>query len=115
MEEMLKVSKILFCRLTPARDLLPPISEGWEHIDSLLPADLSAPLSEAEGALSGEGNGGDSMVLELDEKEKETVKRALVTLEDELKTVRMKTDKREVRSALHDDEYMIERILKKVA
>ena len=55
------------------------------------------------------------MVLELDEKEKETVKHALEVLEEELKTVRLKTDKRELRAAIHDDEYMIERILRKVA
>lgn len=51
----------------------------------------------------------------MDEKEKETVKHALEVLEEELKTVRLKTDKGELRAAIHDDEYMIERILRKVA
>ena len=55
------------------------------------------------------------MVVDLDEKEKEIVKHALEVLEDELKTERLKTDKRDWRASIHDEEEMIHRVLKKVA
>jgi hypothetical protein len=55
------------------------------------------------------------MVLELDENERGTVRHALETLEDELRTIRLRTDRREVRAALHDEEDSIKRLLKKVA
>lgn len=46
---------------------------------------------------------GDIKVIELDETEKETLKHALEVLEEELKSERIKTDKREWRAALHDE------------
>jgi len=55
------------------------------------------------------------MVLELDEKEKETLRYALEVLEEELKSERLKTDKRELRAAIHDEEYVVKKILEKVA
>ena len=42
---------------------------------------------------------GDIMVPELDEKEKETLRHALGVLEEELKSERVKTDKRQRRAA----------------
>lgn len=65
--------------------------------------------------LSGDTTGGDIMVLELDEREKEMLKHALEVLEEELKSERVKTDKRVWRAALHDEEYVVKKILKKVA
>ncbi|HAM52580.1 MAG TPA: hypothetical protein DCP92_18470 [Nitrospiraceae bacterium] len=61
------------------------------------------------------GQGGDSMVLELDAKERETLKRALEVLEEKLRNERVKTGKREWRASLRDEEDSIKRILKKVA
>ena len=55
------------------------------------------------------------MVLELDEKEKETLRHALEVLEEELKSERLKTDKREQRAAIYDEEYVVKKILNKVA
>jgi hypothetical protein len=57
---------------------------------------------------------GDIMVPALDEKEKETLRHALGVLEEDLKSERVKTDKREWRAALHDEEYVVKKILKKV-
>ena len=54
-------------------------------------------------------------VLELDEKERELLKRALETFEGELKDVIVRTDKRELRVALHEDEAVIKKILEKVS
>lgn len=62
-----------------------------------------------------EGVGGDIMVLELDEKEKVTLKHALEVVADELKTERLKTDDREVRASIHEEEETVQMILKKVA
>ncbi len=55
------------------------------------------------------------MVLELDEIQKAMLKKALQDEEDELKDARVRTDKRELRVAIHEDEAVIESILKKVA
>jgi hypothetical protein len=55
------------------------------------------------------------MVLELDEREKMILKKALKDEEEELKDVRLRTDKEELRVAIHDDEVVIEKLLKKVA
>jgi hypothetical protein len=55
------------------------------------------------------------MILELDEKEKETLRHALEVLEEELKVERLRTDKRDFRAALRDEEDSVKRILRKVA
>jgi hypothetical protein len=55
------------------------------------------------------------MVLELDTQERQIVKYALEVLEEELRTERAKTDKMELKAAIHDEEYAVRRILKKVA
>ncbi len=55
------------------------------------------------------------MVLELDDREKEIVKRALESFEKELRGEIVKTDKREWKAALHDDEAVIKKILEKVS
>jgi len=55
------------------------------------------------------------MVLDLDEKEREIVRHALEILEEELKSERVRTDRREWRAALHEDEDAIKRILEKVS
>ncbi len=60
-------------------------------------------------------NGGETMILEIDEKEREMLKYALEFLEEEIRSERMKTDKRVYRAALNDEEDSIKRILKKVA
>ena len=60
-------------------------------------------------------NWGGDMVLEIDEKDREILRHALEVLEEELKAERLKTDKREFRAALHDEEDSIKRILRKVA
>ncbi len=54
------------------------------------------------------------MVLELNDKEQEIVKRALETFEHELRDVLLKTDKFEARHELHDEEAMVKKILEKV-
>jgi hypothetical protein len=55
------------------------------------------------------------MVLELDNNEKEALMHALETAEDQLKTERMKTDDRELRECLREDQYLLTRILQKMA
>lgn len=55
------------------------------------------------------------MVLELDKREKEVLKRALETFEDELRDEIVKTDNRQWRSALHDEETIVKKILEKVS
>jgi hypothetical protein len=55
------------------------------------------------------------MVIELDENERVILKKALEDEEEELKDARLRTDKRELRAAIHDDETVIEKILRKVA
>lgn len=54
------------------------------------------------------------MVLELDEKELETVKHALVTFEDELRIVRVRTDRKEAKAELHSEEDVAKRILERI-
>lgn len=54
------------------------------------------------------------MVLELDEKEKEMVKRALKSFEEELRSVRVKTDKKEWKAELHSDEDVARKILEDI-
>ncbi len=55
------------------------------------------------------------MVLELDDKEKEILKRALESFEEELRGEIVKTDKRKWKAALHDDEIIIKKILERVS
>jgi hypothetical protein len=55
------------------------------------------------------------MVLEIDEKGRETLRHALEVLEEELRVERLKTVKREFRAALHDEEDSVKRILRKLA
>ena len=55
------------------------------------------------------------MVLELDEKEREVLRHVLESMVGELQTERAKTDDREVKTAIHDEEDSVRRILKKVA
>jgi hypothetical protein len=55
------------------------------------------------------------MVFELDENEKEIVKHALEVFEKELWEKRVKTDRREWKAAIHDEEDAVKRILRKVA
>ena len=74
---------------------------------------ISSPLKRAS-FLRGKNRGG-GMVLEIDENERETLRHALEVLEEELKVERLKTDKREFRAALHDEEDSVRRILRKVA
>jgi len=55
------------------------------------------------------------MVLEIDEKERETLRHALQILEETLKSERARTAKQELRAALRDEEDSVKRILRKVA
>ncbi len=55
------------------------------------------------------------MVLELDEKEKEVVRFALESFEDELKDERLKTDKKLMREALRHEEDLLKRVLERVS
>jgi hypothetical protein len=55
------------------------------------------------------------MKLELDYKEKEALKHALEVLDSQLKDERAKTDDRKMRECLREDQYLLERILHKVA
>lgn len=55
------------------------------------------------------------MVLELDNKEKEVLKQALKSMDDQLKDERLRTDDREMRECLREDQYLLGRILRKVA
>jgi predicted nuclease with TOPRIM domain len=54
------------------------------------------------------------MVLELDEKEKEMVKQALESFENELRDLIGRTDKKKNRAELHGDEAVARRILEKL-
>lgn len=54
------------------------------------------------------------MVLELDIKEKEALRHALKSMDDQLKDERLRTDDREMRECLREDQYLLERILQKV-
>ncbi len=55
------------------------------------------------------------MMLELTEKEREILKIALESFEDDIRGERMKTDKKEWRYALHGEEDVIRTILEKVS
>jgi hypothetical protein len=55
------------------------------------------------------------MVLDLDEKEQETLKHVLESYEKELKGEIGKTDDRELRAVLHGEDEVLTRLLKKVA
>ena len=55
------------------------------------------------------------MILEIDEKERETLRHALEVLEEELRVERSGSDTRELRAALHDEADSVKRILRKVA
>ncbi len=54
------------------------------------------------------------MVLELDNKEKEALMHALESIDNQLKDERLRTDERELRECLREDQYLLERILQKV-
>lgn len=58
---------------------------------------------------------GKAMVLELDEKEKDILRRALETFEGEIRDEIVRTDNRDWKAALHDEEAVIKRILEKVS
>lgn len=53
--------------------------------------------------------------LELDEQEKLELKHALEVFEDELRTERVRSDDREVKASIREEEEIIGRILRKVA
>ena len=55
------------------------------------------------------------MVLELNKKELEALRHDLEVLDSQLKDERVKTDDREMRECLREDQYLLERILTKVA
>lgn len=55
------------------------------------------------------------MVLELDDKEKETLKHALRVFGDDLKNERVRTDNHEWKTAIHDEESTLRGILCKIA
>ncbi len=54
------------------------------------------------------------MVLELDEKEKEMVKQALESFENELRDLIVRTDKKAARAGLHEDEAVARKVLEKL-
>jgi len=54
------------------------------------------------------------MVLELNDKEQEIVKRALNTFEEELRTVIVKTDRHEQKVDLLADEEVLKKIIDKI-
>ena len=54
------------------------------------------------------------MVLELNDKEQEIVKRALDTFEEELRTVIVKTDRHEAKVDLLADEIVLKKIIDKI-
>ncbi len=54
------------------------------------------------------------MFLELDEREKEILKRALESFDEELKSEIVRTDKRDWKIALHGDEVVVKKILERV-
>jgi len=55
------------------------------------------------------------MVLELNDKEKTTLKQVLESYEKDLKGEIVKTDDRELRAILHDEDNVLRELLKKVA
>lgn len=52
------------------------------------------------------------MVLELNDREQEILRRALNTFEEELRTVILKTDKRDLRDDLRGDEIIVKNDLR---
>ncbi len=54
------------------------------------------------------------MVLELNEKEQEILKRALNTFEEELRTVIVKTDRHEAKVDLLADEVVLKKMIEKI-
>ncbi len=54
------------------------------------------------------------MFLELNDIEKEILKRALESFDEELKTVIVRTDRRDVKMALHGEEVVVKKILERV-
>ncbi|MDA8079267.1 MAG: hypothetical protein M0Z79_10070 [Nitrospiraceae bacterium] len=55
------------------------------------------------------------MVLEINEKEREILRHALEVYEEELKNERVRTDNRKWKTALRDEQEVIDNILKKAA
>ncbi|MBI4848830.1 MAG: hypothetical protein HY808_09690 [Nitrospirae bacterium] len=55
------------------------------------------------------------MVFELTDIEKEMLKRALESFEEEVRYERVRTDDRELKAILHNDEDIIKKILEKVS
>ncbi|MBI5740672.1 MAG: hypothetical protein HZA16_08115 [Nitrospirae bacterium] len=55
------------------------------------------------------------VVLEMNEAEKEMLKRALESFEGELRNEIVRTDDRELKKLLHEDEDVIKKILDKVS
>ncbi|HYA32005.1 MAG TPA: hypothetical protein VED67_04535 [Thermodesulfovibrionales bacterium] len=55
------------------------------------------------------------MVLQLNEKEKETLKQVLRTYEKDLKGEILKTDDRGLKAVLHEEEDVLRGLLKRVA
>lgn len=55
------------------------------------------------------------MVLELTDHERMTIKRALEVLDEELKTLRVKMDKKEDKEEFREEEQEVEELLRKVA
>ncbi len=54
------------------------------------------------------------MVLELNEKEQEILKRALNTFEDELRTIIVKTDRHDQKMDLLADEVLLKKVIDKI-
>jgi len=55
------------------------------------------------------------MVLELNEKERETLRHALKVLDGDLKTERVKTDRKDWKAEFREEEHIVEELLRKVA
>jgi len=55
------------------------------------------------------------MVLEINDKERMTLKQVLESYEKDLKGEIGKTDDRELKTVLHDEDYVLRELLKKVA
>jgi hypothetical protein len=54
------------------------------------------------------------MVLELNDREEEILKRALNTFEEELRTVIVKTDRHDQKLGMLDDEVVLKKIIEKI-
>ena len=54
------------------------------------------------------------MVLELNEREEELLKRALNTFEEELRTIILKTDRHEAKLGMLDDEVVVKKMIEKI-